>query len=158
MLPALQPSRPTYPPTTQPRPLPLPLQHTRQTSNAPAALPTTSSPTAHRPPHPPALAAPAPRSQIEAMPPSPLALAPAPPPSAFAPPPGHGPVLQPRLSGTPLSQHYDSSVRHPVFFSPALRKPPFPLPDAASGGVNPVAHGYVVESGAHGPRVVRTKL
>lgn len=63
----------------------------------------------------------------------------------FAPPPGQ-PLLQPRLSGMPLSQHYDSSVRHPVFFTAGgLRKPPFPLPGATSGGVNPVAFGYVVE-------------
>lgn len=140
-----------YPPT--PQSPPVPLQQARRTSSQTSREPTitsTASLTANQLSPSPSPSQSQARSQIEAMPPT-MA-----PPSAFAPPPG--PILQPRLSNTPLSQHYDSSIRHPVFFSPTLRKPPFPLPYAASGGVNPVAQGYVVENGGNAARGVRTKL
>ncbi|KAK8163459.1 hypothetical protein BC567DRAFT_298179 [Phyllosticta citribraziliensis] len=39
---------------------------------------------------------------------------------------------------------YDCAVRHPVFFSRALFKPPFAL--AANDKLNPVAHGYISET------------
>ncbi|KAH7050074.1 hypothetical protein B0J12DRAFT_573707 [Macrophomina phaseolina] len=130
MLPTLQPSRPKHPPATR-SPL-LPLQHSRRASSQGSGDPTSTSTSAQAVYNPPPQSQP--RSQIEAMPP------------------------YPRLSSTPLSQHYDISVRHPVFFSPALRKPPFPLPHAASEGVNPVAHGYVVENGANAAREMKTKL
>jgi len=72
-----------------------------------------------------------PRNQLEAMPP-------------FNPMP-QAPMLQSRV--TSLMQHrYDSAVRHPVFFTEQLRKPPFPLPENASQGLNPVAHGYITEN------------
>jgi len=50
---------------------------------------------------------------------------------------------------------YDSAVRHPVFFTTQLRKPPFPMPQLPTKGWNPVASGYVKESEN---RVLKTKL
>jgi hypothetical protein len=41
---------------------------------------------------------------------------------------------------------YDPSTRHPVFFTEQLRKPPFPIPQYATQGVNPVAFGYVLDA------------
>lgn len=64
-----------------------------------------------------------PRSQVEAMPP-------------------FGPPHTPATFFTPV---YDSAVRHPVFFTQTLKKPPFSIPLAASQGYNPVASGYIVE-------------
>lgn len=66
-----------------------------------------------------------PQNQIEAMPP-------------FATPPHHPLNKAPSL--------YDSAIRHPVFFTQQLRKPPFPIPNMASHGWNPVASGYIVET------------
>lgn len=43
---------------------------------------------------------------------------------------------------------YDPATRHPVFFTAALRRPPFPLPEGACRGVSPVAWGYVWEEAA----------
>lgn len=43
---------------------------------------------------------------------------------------------------TPL---YDSAIRHPVFFTQTLKKPPFPIPQVASQGWSPVASGYIAE-------------
>ncbi|EKG20975.1 hypothetical protein MPH_01700 [Macrophomina phaseolina MS6] len=141
-----------YPPATR-SPL-LPVQHSRRASSQGSGDPTSTSTSAQAVYNPPPQSQP--RSQIEAMPPYVASSHSIAPPQSFAPP--SGPLLQPRLSSTPLSQHYDISVRHPVFFSPALRKPPFPLPHAASEGVNPVAHGYVVENGANAAREMKTKL
>ena len=49
---------------------------------------------------------------------------------------------------SPLRPPFDSSSRHPVFFTNTLRKAPFPLPLPASGVAvtNPVAQGYVFEA------------
>ncbi|KAL2349711.1 hypothetical protein BJ546DRAFT_866359, partial [Cryomyces antarcticus] len=71
---------------------------------------------------------PKPRSQLEAMPPhlSPLS-------------------LQARMPSSPVTQHYNASIRHPVFFTERLRKAPFPLPIAARGSMSPVAEGYILE-------------
>ncbi|KAK8161998.1 hypothetical protein IWX90DRAFT_488493 [Phyllosticta citrichinensis] len=58
------------------------------------------------------------------------------------------PLLQPPRPKLPPQQHtgpvYDCAVRHPVFFSRALFKPPFAL--AANDKLNPVAHGYISET------------
>ncbi|KAL5396616.1 hypothetical protein PMIN06_003989 [Paraphaeosphaeria minitans] len=76
-----------------------------------------------------------PRSQIEAMPP-------------FA----SRPLVPPRSV-------YDSAVRHPVFFTEQLRKPPFPIPSAATHGWNPVASGYIFEQRkADAKGIPKTKL
>ncbi|CBX93996.1 predicted protein [Plenodomus lingam JN3] len=56
--------------------------------------------------------------------------------------PPFGPPHNPATFFTPP---YDSAVRHPVFFTSNLRKPPFPIPQAASQGWNPVANGYIHE-------------
>lgn len=42
---------------------------------------------------------------------------------------------------------YNPALRHPVFFTESLRKPPFPLPfsSAHSFSFSPVAAGYVLE-------------
>jgi len=40
---------------------------------------------------------------------------------------------------------YNPAIRHPVFFTNQLRKPPFPIPKIASSGWSPVAAGYVEE-------------
>jgi hypothetical protein len=66
-----------------------------------------------------------PRSQIEAMPPMLL--------------------QQPPFVAYPA---FDPAKCHPVFFTPALRKPPFPLFGPGHSMVNPVAFGYVAENGA----------
>ncbi|KAH9882129.1 hypothetical protein J1614_001301 [Plenodomus biglobosus] len=76
-----------------------------------------------------------PRSQMEAMPP-------------------FGPPQTPATYFTPL---YDSAVRHPVFFTSNLRKPPFPIPQAANQGWNPVANGYIHEQ-RKAEAVGKTKL
>ncbi|KAH7398439.1 hypothetical protein BKA66DRAFT_203743 [Pyrenochaeta sp. MPI-SDFR-AT-0127] len=64
-----------------------------------------------------------PRSQVEAMPP-------------------FGPAQTPATFFTPL---YDSAIRHPVFFTQNLKKPPFPIPQSTGQGYNPVASGYIME-------------
>ncbi|KAF2688218.1 hypothetical protein K458DRAFT_294350 [Lentithecium fluviatile CBS 122367] len=78
-----------------------------------------------------------PRSQIEAMHPF-AASSPFSPPRAF----------------------YDSAIRHPVFFTETLRKPPFPIPAVASQGWSPVASGYIMEErrSARKDGVARGKL
>jgi hypothetical protein len=84
-----------------------------------------------------------PRSQLEAMPP-------------FAP--------LPHLMTRPIRPApYSSATCHPVFFTQTLLKPPFPLPigPGAATGLNPVAFGYIPESGARRPSnegSPRTKL
>ncbi|KAH7394954.1 hypothetical protein DE146DRAFT_66367 [Phaeosphaeria sp. MPI-PUGE-AT-0046c] len=75
----------------------------------------------------------APRNQIEAMPPFPPAQA---PPQFF----------------------YDSAIRHPVFFTQNLKKPPFPIPQIASQGWSPVANGYVMEQQRTLNKDPKTKL
>jgi hypothetical protein len=45
----------------------------------------------------------------------------------------------------PAYNVYDSAVRHPVFFTQNLKKPPFPIPHIASQGWSPVANGYIME-------------
>ncbi|KAF2703220.1 hypothetical protein K504DRAFT_451736 [Pleomassaria siparia CBS 279.74] len=65
-----------------------------------------------------------PRNQVEAMPP-------------------FGPTHHPF---SPPKGFYDSAVRHPVFFTSQLKKPPFPIPEIASRGWSPVASGYIMES------------
>jgi hypothetical protein len=77
-------------------------------------------------PQPQGLSTTRPRSQIEAMPPHHTALATTP----FQPPP---------------HALYNSAIRHPVFFTQNLRKPPFPIPQIASQGWSPVASGYIME-------------
>lgn len=78
--------------------------------------------------------APRPKSQMEAMPPFQPLATPSRPQSSLS-----------HLASAPLYQQYDSAVRHPVFFTDRLRKPPFPLPGERSSSVSPVAHGYVME-------------
>ncbi|KAH6016592.1 hypothetical protein HBI83_135830 [Parastagonospora nodorum] len=89
------------------------------------------------PPPPPGAQAtvshPRPRSQIEAMPPFP-----------------------PRQPST--SPFYDSAVRHPVFFTQNLKKPPFPIPQIASQGWSPVANGYIMEQQRAMASEPKTKL
>ncbi|KAL7778638.1 hypothetical protein CFE70_008139 [Pyrenophora teres f. teres 0-1] len=77
-----------------------------------------------------------PRSQIEAMPP-------------------FGPAQTPATFFTPV---YDSAIRHPVFFTQNLKKPPFPIPQVAAHSWNPVASGYVAEQRRSGEVAGKTKL
>ncbi|KAJ3944579.1 uncharacterized protein N0V96_006117 [Colletotrichum fioriniae] len=42
-------------------------------------------------------------------------------------------------------QQHNSSIRHPVFFTERLRRPPVTL--APGMGLSPVAHGYVYQDG-----------
>ncbi|KAF2265849.1 hypothetical protein CC78DRAFT_514837 [Lojkania enalia] len=135
MLPALQPSRPKL--QTDQRPSRPPKQQSRSTVTSapdPQSLPSSSTAThlqtAAQPSRPPSAASFfKPRSQIEAMPP---------------------------LAMLPPRNLYDSAVRHPVFFTEQLRKPPFPMPDMGSQGWSPVANGYIMEKKkAGGPQ---TKL
>ncbi|KAF2451444.1 hypothetical protein P171DRAFT_468009 [Karstenula rhodostoma CBS 690.94] len=97
-----------------------------------------------------------------------------PPPSAPSQAPGHTPTAAPQLKPRsqieampPFSSHplvpprsvYDSAVRHPVFFTEQLRKPPFPIPTAATHGWNPVASGYIFEQRrAEANGIPKTKL
>ncbi|KAK4915194.1 hypothetical protein LTR28_013584, partial [Elasticomyces elasticus] len=69
------------------------------------------------------------RSQLEAMPAHFSALSP-----------------QPQFSSSPITQHYNPSTRHPVFFTERLRKAPFPLPNAARGSIHPAVEGYILEN------------
>ncbi|KAJ4296918.1 hypothetical protein N0V90_006966 [Kalmusia sp. IMI 367209] len=100
-----------------------------------AAHPATSTPLSTAPPM--SASSPLkPRSQVEAM------------------PPFTAPLAMPR-------NLYDSAVRHPVFFTEQLRKPPFPIPVAATQGWNPAASGYILEqrrAEAGENAVPRTKL
>ncbi|KAH6882716.1 hypothetical protein BKA58DRAFT_23655 [Alternaria rosae] len=116
MIHSLQPSRPK------------PLQQSlaasyahqqRRAGHAPSQSPQQSTPKHSDSPLDP----PKPRSQIEAMPP-------------------FGPPQTPATFFTPV---YDSAIRHPVFFTQNLKKPPFPIPQVASQGCSPVASGYVME-------------
>ncbi|KAL1587392.1 hypothetical protein WHR41_03913 [Cladosporium halotolerans] len=67
----------------------------------------------------------APRNQLEAMPP-------------------HQIPLDSRTPGS-TAQPFNPAMIHPVFFSGAWRKAPFPLPGPA--GFSPVATGYVFGAG-----------
>ncbi|KAF2788736.1 hypothetical protein K505DRAFT_285595 [Melanomma pulvis-pyrius CBS 109.77] len=117
MLPAFQPSRPK-PPQQRPQP-----SYAQQQQRATHELP--HSPSLNSPLHPMSTPnPPKPRNQVEAMPPFTPTQAPFFPPRSF----------------------YDSAVRHPVFFTSQLRKPPFPIPEVASRGWSPVASGYIMES------------
>ncbi|OCK78865.1 hypothetical protein K432DRAFT_383562 [Lepidopterella palustris CBS 459.81] len=135
MLPALQSSRPTYSPQYRapiyPHQQTRSEQHQSGSSNASQAT-IPQSPYSHKP-----------KNQIEAMPP----FDPAPPAAFFA------------SRANNLTVHsYDSAIRHPVFFTEQLRKPPFPLPEMASLGVNPAAHGYILENRRPDATVGQTKL
>lgn len=66
-------------------------------------------------------------------------------------------ALPPAFASKP-PQIYDPATRHPVFFTSALRRPPFPLPDGACAVVNPVAWGYVWEEAARTAREGLVKL
>ncbi|OAL04155.1 hypothetical protein IQ06DRAFT_324587 [Phaeosphaeriaceae sp. SRC1lsM3a] len=74
-----------------------------------------------------------PRNQLEAMPP-------------------HQPAHAPAHS------FYDSAIRHPVFFTQNLKKPPFPIPQIASQGWSPVANGYIMEQQRAMNKDPKTKL
>ncbi|KAF2808294.1 uncharacterized protein BDZ99DRAFT_51312 [Mytilinidion resinicola] len=125
MLPALQPSRPKLPQQDYQRPSYLHQQtRTLQYPSIPPP-PVSSAPSS-------TVSQKKPRNQIEAM-------------SPFAPPLQTLQTLQTR-NPTFSPSAYDSAVRHPVFFTQQLRKPPFPLPQNAAQGANPVAFGYVLES------------
>ncbi|ORY18287.1 hypothetical protein BCR34DRAFT_621435 [Clohesyomyces aquaticus] len=138
MLPALQPSRPKLP---QPHPRAnYPHQQNRTTHTHTHEGPLNPSSPPRKNPAPKGSPSPSkslplkPRNQIEAMPPLPL----------FAP------ARNPSF--------YDSAVRHPVFFTEQLRKPPFPIPSMASQGWNPAANGYVLEKARVAGGEARTKL
>jgi len=136
MLPALQPKRPTVNPPQKPQPGYAEQQKRSITDQSlPAAPPPPHNHTAHG--SSTSQLQRRPRNQLEAMPP-------------FGPP--QAPLMPPRAL-------YDSAVRHPVFFSEQLRKPPFPIPQMGSHGFSPIASGYIVESKKpEGNGTVRTKL
>ncbi|KAG9194685.1 hypothetical protein G6011_04720 [Alternaria panax] len=117
MLPSLQPSRPK--PHQQQPSAPSFAHQQRRAAHPPSQA---SQRPATQPPNP-LPNTPRPRSQIEAMPP-------------------FGPPKTPATFFTPV---YDSAIRHPVFFTQNLKKPPFPIPQGASQASNPVASGYVME-------------
>ncbi|CAN9219212.1 unnamed protein product [Alternaria alternata] len=116
MFPSLQPSRP------KPHQQPATLSFAHQQRRA-AHPPSQASQQPTTQPSNPFTNVSKPRSQIEAMPP-------------------FGPPQTPATFFTPV---YDSAIRHPVFFTQNLKKPPFPIPQAASQGWSPVASGYVME-------------
>lgn len=70
--------------------------------------------------------------------------------------------MPPLGPGTPLLPPrglYESAVRHPVFFTEQLKKPPFPIPGVAGHGWSPVAAGYILEQRrAETNGVPKTKL
>ncbi|KAF2473855.1 uncharacterized protein BDR25DRAFT_125621 [Lindgomyces ingoldianus] len=141
MLPALQPSRPKLP-QKNPR-IVSTHQQKRATHEQKRAPHEPSRPVAPLSPQAPTnttgtLKPTKPHNQIQAMP----------------------PLGSPQTPGLfPSRNLYDSAVRHPVFFTEQLRKPPFPIPEMASQGWSPVASGYIMESrkiGAGG--TLRTKL
>ncbi|KAL6710065.1 hypothetical protein ACN47E_009856 [Coniothyrium glycines] len=117
MISGLQPSRPKPPQQSALPGLPRQQRRAAHEEVAHATQPLTSLQAPHNPNFL------RPRSQIEAMPP-------------FGPPQSPATFFQPI---------YDSAVRHPVFFTQNLKKPPFPIPQLASQGWNPVASGYIME-------------
>ncbi|EOA86877.1 hypothetical protein ACJQWK_08436 [Exserohilum turcicum] len=117
MIPSQQPSRPK-PPQQSPQP-----SYAQQQRRALHISPQASQPQALARPSALPVNPPKPRSQVEAMPP-------------------FGPLQTPATFFTPV---YDSAIRHPVFFTQNLKKPPFPIPQVASQGWNPVANGYIME-------------
>jgi hypothetical protein len=63
------------------------------------------------------------------------------------------------MQSFPSRTLYDSAVRHPVFFTESLRKPPFPIPAMGSHGFSPVAMGYINETRKTGMNnELKTKL
>ncbi|KAF2204394.1 hypothetical protein GQ43DRAFT_429006 [Delitschia confertaspora ATCC 74209] len=126
MFPLLQPSRPKHP--QQSPQINHVHQQTREVHQtlqyqAPSTDVSTPSSTSQSTILPPKL-----HSRLEVMPP-------------FAAPPQNS--MFP-LAGSPA--FYNSAVRHPVFFTPKLKKPPFPIPHSPSQGFNPVASGYIMEN------------
>ncbi|CAE7200814.1 hypothetical protein PTNB73_06013 [Pyrenophora teres f. teres] len=149
MIPSLQPSRPKVPtlnPTAaqQLTPNPQPPQHSshhphtqqQQQQRRIFHSPLHASSQQSQPLTNPPLNSARPRSQIEAMPP-------------------FGPAQTPATFFTPV---YDSAIRHPVFFTQNLKKPPFPIPQVAAQSWNPVASGYVAEQRRSGEVAGKTKL
>ncbi|KAF2121581.1 hypothetical protein BDV96DRAFT_217337 [Lophiotrema nucula] len=133
MLPALQPSRPKLPSDTQ-RSYAHQQRRSVHIPAEPQPRPNPKAPIIRSTSTLPAR----PKNQIEAMPPFMSA------PSA--------PLFPPRAM-------YDSAVRHPVFFTEQLRKPPFPIPEMACHGWNPVANGYILEQKRRDANAApRTKL
>ncbi|CAO2654891.1 Nn.00g116240.m01.CDS01 [Neocucurbitaria sp. VM-36] len=128
MLPGLQPSRPK--PPQQPA-LPTYAHEQRRIVHEASRPASTANP---QPPNT-TISLSRPRSQVEAMPP-------------------FGPAQTPATFFTPL---YDSAIRHPVFFTQNLKKPPFPIPQNTSQGWNPVASGYIMEQ-KRAEATGRTKL
>jgi hypothetical protein len=55
------------------------------------------------------------------------------------------PFGPPQTPATFFAPVYDSAIRHPVFFTQNLKKPPFPIPQITSQGYHPVASGYIME-------------
>ncbi|KIW01976.1 uncharacterized protein PV09_06811 [Verruconis gallopava] len=55
-------------------------------------------------------------------------------------------AMPPALTLRTAFQPFDPAKCHPVFFTPALRKPPFPMIGFNNGLVNPVAFGYIAEN------------
>ncbi|KAK4986917.1 hypothetical protein LTR50_004959 [Elasticomyces elasticus] len=117
MFPALQPSRPKYPPQQQQQQQPSPHPSHQQIR--------TVSQHSYEPPAPPPNQT-SPNPQPEAMPPHPTS-------------PSHPPT------GPPIPAH-NPATRHPVFFTEHLRKSPFPLPFDACRGFSPVAAGYIFDA------------
>ncbi|WQF80523.1 hypothetical protein CDEST_05537 [Colletotrichum destructivum] len=66
-------------------------------------------------------------------------------PSSAPPPQMRAPQLQTAWERHAGTGQHNSSVRHPVFFTEKLRRPP---PSLGPGvGMSPVAHGYVYQDG-----------
>ncbi|KAF2188104.1 hypothetical protein K469DRAFT_748481 [Zopfia rhizophila CBS 207.26] len=147
MLPALQPSRPRNPQQQQ-------QQQQQQQPPHPSFI-RQQQRAVHEQLHPLPLSSKAPssprrninlskpRSHIEAMP-------------LFGPAQSHLFLGKPM---GPAPNLYDSALRHPVFFTEQLRKPPFPIPEIASQEWSPVASGYVMENRkTDGTGIPKTKL
>ncbi|CAI6273243.1 unnamed protein product [Periconia digitata] len=125
MISSLQPNRPKVSPQHPHTQHPTP-QYQQQTRAT-----STSSHTSQQPHPQQSHHQPHPYNQVSAMPPNPA----------------------------PMNSHniqlYNAATRHPVFFTPTLFKPPFPLPHVAAGQTmwgrsSPVASGYVLERGVLG--------
>ncbi|KAI9694089.1 MAG: hypothetical protein M1822_003360 [Bathelium mastoideum] len=137
MLPSKAPSRPRIGPANT-EPVTINYQQVRYSQHTPTIPPPAraSDPHSQAPWHTGEHAASRARSQIEALPPNAVMLS------------------APRVVGTSPVPAYNPSMRHPVFFTERLRKPPFQLPlgpanilGGRSGSAmrNPCAEGYVYE-------------
>ncbi|KAF4556428.1 Hypothetical protein D9617_1g083060 [Elsinoe fawcettii] len=66
-------------------------------------------------------------------------------------PPRQTAMAAPHAPSMPGMQ-FNSAIRHPVFFTSQLQRPPFPTPPFRPEYVNPAATGYILNSANAAPK------